>query len=133
MNCGNCGKVLYPKQRRCSCGWKKPLEISDTTSTGYCEHPGCPNPGVLSHATFAEGSWLCPFHFFGKDTKSPKNRLMIESRKKQADVDEFIRKQPMQTKRESCLLYLREKGLLGVLPESLQEAIAEREAIQSLG
>ena len=49
------------------------------------------------------------------------------------EVDAFVQAHPAMSKRDACLMYLKEKRLLGVLPESLQEALDERAAIQAEG
>ena len=53
--------------------------------------------------------------------------------KSQSEVDEFIINHPGMSKRDACLLYLREKKLPVALSESLQEALDERAAIKSEG
>ena len=49
------------------------------------------------------------------------------------EVDAFLQAHPGMSKRDACLLYLREKKLPVALSESLQEALDERAAIQAEG
>lgn len=49
------------------------------------------------------------------------------------EIDAFIINHPDMSKRDACLLYLREKKLPVALSESLKEALDERAAIQAEG
>lgn len=135
-NCQECGKVLYPRQNRCSCGWKNPsANNAAPSSSGFCDFPGCSNPGTLSR-TLGDGGWHCTFHFFGNDHKPAQHRNLtaIASRHKQHEVNSYIRHNQSATKREACLNYLKAKGLYSLIPKSViaedEEARMEREAIQ---
>lgn len=132
-SCPECRKILLGNKEKCSCGWKAPRQARQ--STGVCEHPGCPDTGTLSRHT-GEGGWQCSRHHFGEvKQRGWKSLILIASRKKRAEVDDFIRKNPKPTKRESCFLYLRENGLFGLIPKAIleddTEAKQEREAIQN--
>lgn len=136
-NCQECGKHLFPRQSRCSCGWKNPVANNAVpVSSGFCDFPGCSSPGTLSRS-LGEGGWHCTFHFFGKGHKPAPHRNLtaIASRHKQDEVNSYIRQNPSATKREACLNYLKAKGLHSLIPESViaedEEARMEREAIQS--
>ena len=66
----------------------------------------------------------------------PFREMLLPPSPMDAYVDNYIAKNPMATKREACMKYLREKQSLKRLPKSLQdeeseaEANAERKAIQ---
>ena len=128
---------MYPSQVRCSCGWKNTAARNAApASVGFCDYPGCSNPGTLSRS-IGEGGWHCTFHFFGKGHKPVphKNLTAIASRHKQEEVDNFVRSRRGTSKREACLSYLRGKGLFSLIPKSLvdDEARVERESIQNEG
>lgn len=132
-SCPECRKILLGSKDKCSCGWRAPKQSQQ--STGFCEHPGCPEAGTLSRHT-GEGGWNCSRHFFGEVKQSGwKSLMLLASRKMQAEVSEFIRQNPRPTKRESCFLYLKMNGLFGLIPKSVieedAEAKLEREAIMA--
>lgn len=133
-NCEKCGKTMYANQAKCSCGWKRITETKLFTP-GFCEFPGCANPGTLSHNTFGEGGWLCVFHYW-KDSKTrgQVNKLISICRKNLNGINEYVTgyrsSHPRSTKREACLAWLKENNLLTMLPENMREADEERRAIQ---
>ena len=133
MNCTKCGRVIYANSRKCQCGWKVPVSSTAPVSTGFCEHTGCSSPGTIGHSPYSEGGWLCSYHFFGEQKKNNNTAFLKISGQKRREIDAFVQSHKSMSKRDACLMYLREKQLLGALPESLKEALDERVAIQAEG
>ena len=104
MNCNSCGRVVFQNASMCQCGAK----IFRTPT--FSQPKYAPNTASIVARKFAE-------------------RLEEVN----AYVDEYRTNNPGSTKRDACLVYLRERGLMSALPKHLQdpEAIAERKAIQA--
>lgn len=104
MNCDKCGRVVYANSRRCLCGNK-------IQPTGNASSP----------------------HFFETNERDSSSAFLKISGQKRREIDAYLQSHPGMSKRDTCLTYLREKNLMGALPESIQEALDERAAIQSEG
>ena len=108
MNCTNCGRLVYPNQTKCPCGAKVIRPYQPPSTRGRL-----PNPSA--------------------EVSKAYGRKIDEVN---AHAERYCHARPGATKREACLAYLREHGLMGSLPDSLKraadvEASTEREAIMS--
>lgn len=108
MNCNNCGRIIYTNQTKCHCGERIYHPPTSAIPRGYAS-----NASSIIARKFAE-----KLHHV--------NSYVAHYRSAHLG----------STKREACLVYLREHGLMGALPESVkheagEEARAEREAIQN--
>lgn len=140
-NCENCGRVLFANSK-CPCGWK--ASVKEPVVVQRCHFEADRNcKGKVS--VRVNDSWLCNWHyenFYDHLIRTGEKIPALELRfKKKLDevnsyIDAYRKHHPGTTKREACLEYMREKGIIGALPKHLQsesdaEAIAERTAIQA--
>ena len=101
MNCSSCGRVVFPNQGKCVCGWKIPQPQRQSVM---------PPPDPRSVTLNALG----------------KHEAIVN-----AYITQYRQKHPGASKREACLAFLKAKGLYTLLPKHLQdEAGEERAAIQ---
>lgn len=108
MNCTNCGRLVYPNQTKCPCGTKVIRPYQPPSTRGRL-----PNPSA--EVSRAYGRKLDEINAY---------------------VERYRHEHPDATKCTACLAYLKERGLMGALPNSLRrtvdaEARIEREAIQA--
>jgi hypothetical protein len=108
MNCPDCARLLYSGQVSCQCGWKKPRELMRAApTTVYREDP--------------------------RDSAlATKRKLREEQNEVDAYVAMYLAKNRGANQKEACFAYMRENGLMHILPAHLRddEAAAERQAIQ---
>lgn len=105
MNCPECKKLLYANQRSCACGWKTIVQRNVEP----------PRAIDTNHECFTV-------------------RRIFAKRLEEVNlyVDKYIASHPGVSKREACMQYMQERGLIKALPVVFQdeEARLEREAIQ---
>lgn len=92
MNCTACHRVLYPKQLKCACGWKRPNDSL----------PDEIRPRSVPCAAV--------------------ERVLVEHEAKvYAWVEKYRAAHPGASAREACLEGLRKKGIINMLPKSLKK------------
>jgi hypothetical protein len=92
LNCAQCERLLYPKQRVCQCGWRRPLETLPPE-----ERPrSTPAPAVA--------------------------RALAEMLAKVTTwIEKYRAKYPGASEREASIALMRKKGWLNLLPEVLKK------------
>lgn len=91
MNCAQCGRLLYATQRKCNCGWNRPIE-----SLPPAEQPRSSPSVAVSRAIESK---------------------LVEVN---AFVEKFRIANPGATARDACLEGLRKRGLLSMLPKTVK-------------
>lgn len=110
MNCPSCGRLLFPTQRTCACGWvnKSPAR----------------KPELREQNPPSEGT-----------PNAARRKFYSTLHEVTAYVEKYQFAHPGSKKRDACMAFMREKGLIDYLPTHIREqadreAQAERAAIQ---
>ncbi len=65
-SCPECGKTLYERTKRCSCGWTKPAIKTIQEVDFRCQYQSwgkrCPLPGTTCPYPYAKDPWYCADH-----------------------------------------------------------------------